>query len=203
MHIEFLVEELSTKEALDNLLPKILASSVTFDIHPYRGKADLLSKLPNRLKGYKAWLPSNYRIVILIDEDRENCIALKSKLESIVCEAGFITKSAVGIDEPFQVLNRLAIEELEAWFFGDVQALVTAYPGVSPHLATQAKYREADAITGGTWEALEKVLQRAGYHQGGLEKVKAAREISLHMNPPDNRSKSFQVFYDGLLKMII
>lgn len=95
------------------------------------------------------------------------------------------------------------VEELEAWFFGDVQALVTAYPGVSPHLATQAKYRDPDAITGGTWEALEKVLQRAGYHQGGLEKVKAAREISLHMNPLDNRSKSFQIFYEGLLKMMI
>jgi hypothetical protein len=94
------------------------------------------------------------------------------------------------------------IEELEAWFFGDVQAIVTAYPTVSPNLGTQAKYRDSDAIAGGTWEALERVLQKAGYHQGGLEKNKGAREISMHMNPSANCSKSFQVFHEGLLKII-
>jgi hypothetical protein len=46
LHIEFLVEELSTKEALQHLLPKILTENTTFDIHPYKGKTDLLSKLP-------------------------------------------------------------------------------------------------------------------------------------------------------------
>ena len=95
----------------------------------------------------------------------------------------------------------MAIEELEAWFFGDVKAITTAYPKVSPNLASKEKYRDPDTITGGTWEALERVLKRAGYYQGGLEKVKAAREISIHMNPKQNCSKSFQVFYDGLLEI--
>lgn len=53
MHIEFLVEELSMKEALQNLLPKILGETISFDIHPYQGKKDLLAKLPHRLRGYK------------------------------------------------------------------------------------------------------------------------------------------------------
>ncbi len=203
MHIEFLVEELSMKEALQNLLPKILGEEITFDIHPYQGKTDLLSKLPNRLRGYKSWLPDEDRIVVLVDEDREDCKLLKGKLEKIAINTGFSTKTSVGISQKFQVLNRVAIEELEAWFFGDLHALINAYPGVSPNLENQAKYREADAITGGTWEALEKVLQRAGHHKGGLEKTRAAREISLHMNPSNNRSKSFQIFYDGLLKIIL
>ena len=51
-------------------------------------------------------------------------------------------------------------------------------------------------------EALEKVLQRAGYHQGGLEKVKAAREISQFMRPQDNRSLSFKAFYKSLIEII-
>jgi hypothetical protein len=203
LHIEFLVEELSMKEALQNLLPKILGEEITFDIHPYQGKTDLLSKLPNRLRGYKSWLPDEDRIVVLVDEDREDCKLLKGKLEKIAINTGFSTKTSVGISQKFQVLNRVAIEELEAWFFGDLHALINAYPGVSPNLENQAKYREADAITGGTWEALEKVLQRAGHHKGGLEKTRAAREISLHMNPSNNRSKSFQIFYDGLLKIIL
>ena len=94
------------------------------------------------------------------------------------------------------------VEELEAWFFGDIEAINKAYPKVSTNIATQAKYRVPDAIKGGTWEALEKLLQDKGYHLGGLQKVKAARDISPHMEPSRNTSKSFQVFYNGLLQMI-
>lgn len=73
---------------------------------------------------------------------------------------------------------------------------------VSKHLTKKSKYRDPDAITGGTWEALERELKKAGYHKGGLEKVKAAREISAYMNPQENCSQSFQIFYTGLLDLI-
>lgn len=126
---------------------------------------------------------------------------LKQKLEKITTDAGLITKSSVASNQSFQILTRLAIEELEAWFFGDVRAITQAYSKVSSNLASQSKYRDPDAIKGGTWEALQRVLKKAGYHQGGLEKVKAAREISRHMNPQQNRSKSFQIFYSGLLNI--
>ncbi|MBE9128126.1 MULTISPECIES: DUF4276 family protein [unclassified Coleofasciculus] len=202
MHIEFHVEELSAQEALQNFLPKILGTTITFDIHAYQGKHNLLEKLPNRLKGYQAWLPDDWHIVVLIDQDREDCKELKSKLEKMASEAGLITKSVAQINSPFQVLNRLTIEELEAWFFGDVDAIVAAYPKVSLNLGQQAPYRNPDQIAGGTWEALERVLQRQGYFPGGLEKINAAREISTHMEPLRNRSKSFQVFRNGLLDMV-
>lgn len=100
------------------------------------------------------------------------------------------------------MLNRIVVEELEAWFFGDINAICQAYPKISSHLANQAKYRDPDAIQGGTWEALEKVLQKKGYHQGGLEKHKAAKAISQYMNPEKNNSRSFQVFYQGLLEIM-
>jgi hypothetical protein len=102
----------------------------------------------------------------------------------------------------FQVLNRIAVEELEAWFFGDVQAVHRAYERVSPSLAAKAAYRDPDAIKGGTWEALERELQRAGYFKSGLPKIKVARAISANMVPSRNRSRSFQVFQSGLFETL-
>jgi len=96
----------------------------------------------------------------------------------------------------------VAIEELEAWFFGDVIALGEAFPRISEDLDKKARYRDPDAIAGGTWEALERVMQRAGYFQGGLAKIEAAREISQRMEPHRNRSTSFCRFRDGLLEMV-
>jgi len=202
LHLEFLVEEASIKSALTQLLPKILPSNVTSKIHDFRGKPDLLAKLPNRLKGYQVSLPPDWKIVVLIDKAREDCLKLKKQLEDMAISAGLITKSSCQKDKSFQVLNRIMIEELEAWFFGDVEAICQAYPKVSANLANQQPYRDPDAIQGGTCEALERVLKKAGYHRGGLEKYKASSEISQYMNPKSNRSKSFQVFYQGLLEII-
>ncbi|WP_333411023.1 DUF4276 family protein [Microcoleus sp. T2B6] len=202
LHLELLVEEASLESALTQLLPKIVPSTVSSKIHAFRGKPDLLANLPNRLKGYQAWLPPDWKIVILIDEDREDCLKLKQQLEIMAISSGLITKSSCQKDKSFQVLNRIVVEELEAWFFGDVEAIRQAYPKVSPNLANQKKYREPDAIKGGTAEALERVLRNAGYHQGGLEKYKASSEISKYMNPESNLSKSFKVFYQGLLEII-
>jgi len=91
------------------------------------------------------------------------------------------------------------VEELEAWFFGDVLAIHQAYPRVSPALAKKSAYRDPDAIKGGTWEAMERELKMAGYFKSGLAKIKAARAISANMVPSRNRSRSFQVFLSGLL----
>jgi hypothetical protein len=175
VHLEFLVEEFSTQECLNKILPKILFENVTYKIYAFRGKSDLIKKLPERLKGYKCWITDDYRIIILVDRDNEDCQVLKEKLENIAQQTGLITKTISEDKKTFQVLNRIAIEELEAWFFGDIQAIVSAYPKVSTNVGQQAKYRKPDEITGGTWENLEKILQKAGYHRGGLEKVKAAR----------------------------
>lgn len=200
MHFELLVEEPSAEAALQNLLPRILGESATFVIHPHQGAADLLGKLPDRLKAYKTWLPPDWRIVVLVDEDRRDCHDLKNRLEREARRAGLAAKSTAGLRE-FQVVNRLAIEELEAWFFGDVDALVATYPGVSANLGQKARCRNPDATAGGAWEALERVLQKAGCFPGGLAKIEAARAISMSMDPRRNRSRSFRVFRDALIEM--
>lgn len=226
MHIEFFVEEESAEKALDILVPKILGFDPTFRIHTFQGKMDLLKNLPARLKGYQTWLPDDWRMVVLIDEDRQDCVELKEKLEKASQDAGLLTRSMAragqGVDirrlasrimrgeahnddsgHRFRVLNRIAIEELEAWFFGDVEAIVSAYPKVSPHLGTREKYRDPDAIPGGTWESLERVLKGKGYYRTGLPKREVAQRIAEQMNPDRNRSRSFQIFRDGLRELVI
>lgn len=196
VHIEFLLEERSAEEALKIILPKILSDNVSFRFHVFEGKYDLLQKLSSRLKGYRSWIPADWRIIVLIDEDRQNCRELKERLEQAAHEAGFVTKSGAIERGSFQVVNRLAIEELEAWFFGDIKALRKAYPRISKTFQNRPKYRDPDAITGGTHEALARLLKQ--YYPKWLPKTVVAQNIALHMEPGRNNSKSFQVFVDGL-----
>lgn len=201
MHIEFLIEEESAAVALSLLVPKIVGLDVTFATHAFQGKLDLLKKLPERLRGYRAWLPKDWRIVVLVDRDDDDCLELTQRLEAAAMEAGLMTRSAQA-NAPsaggFQVLNRVAVEELEAWFFGDVQALAAAFPRVSANLARKRQFRNPDAIAGGTWESLERVLQNAGYYPAGMPKMEVARTIAEQMAPERNRSRSFGVFCEGL-----
>lgn len=198
MHIEFFVEEESAEAFLQGFLPKALGARVSFHIHVFQGKPDLLGKLPARLKGYQSWLPADWRIAVLVDEDRQDCKILKADLERAAANAGLLTKTAAAKDSQFRVLNRIAIEEIEAWYFGDVEALTKAYPGVPPTLDRKEKYRDPDAVSGGTWETLERVLQRAGYYAAGLPKVELARRLAPLMDPARNRSRSFQHLVTGL-----
>jgi hypothetical protein len=196
MHIEFLLEEPSAESALRHLLPKILGQNVHFRLHPHQGKPDLIAKLPGRLRGYREWIPEDWYIVVLLDADEEDCRVLKARLEDVVREVGMTTKSAVLPGLRFRVLNRIAVEELEAWYFGDVEALRAVYPRISPNLAQRQGYRNPDAISGGTWEALHRLLTYHRYSVPG--KITLAEQISRHMDPKRNRSHSFQMFMNGL-----
>jgi len=202
MHIEFLVEEPSAEAALDVLLPRLVGRDVGYQIHPHEGKKDLLDRLPSKLRAYSKWIPADWRLVVLVDLDGDDCRKLKRQLETAAQTANLKTKSRAKGRQTFQVLNRIAIEELEAWFFGDVAALCVAYPGVPQTLGEKKGFRDADGIKGGTWERLEAVLQKAGYFRGGLAKIEAARRIAEHMDPGRNRSRSFHVFRDGLKAIV-
>jgi hypothetical protein len=200
MHIELFLEEPSAEAFLKEFMPKILPPATTWNPVVFQGKSNLLANLESRLKAYSSWLPEDWRIVVLIDEDRSDCRALKKNLEDIAAAAGLLTKTVAG-GGGFVVLNRIAVEELEAWFFGDPQALVAAYPRVPATFASKAKYRNPDAVAGGTWEALERVLQRAGYYQGGVAKIEVARNVSKHMDVSRNSSASFKCFVSGIASL--
>ncbi len=117
MHVEFLLEERSAEEVLKSILPKIISDDVSFSCHIFEGKDDLLKQLPMRLKGYRLWIPDDYRIIVLVDEDRDNCFQLKEQLEKSAREAGFMTKSSARPTDNFRVVNRLAIEEIGGMVF--------------------------------------------------------------------------------------
>jgi Domain of unknown function (DUF4276) len=202
VNLEILVEERSAESALEVLLPRIVPG-IDFKIRVFRGKPDLLKQLPDRLQGYAAWITQeDTYLVVLVDRDDDDCLALKAEMEKMAAAAGLSTATAAPTSHQVHVLNRIVVEELEAWFFGDVTALCAAYPRVPDSLGQRAKYRDPDTIRGGTWEAQERVLQAGGYHRGGFAKVAAATEIVQHMNVDANRSRSFQVFRDGVRRLV-
>jgi hypothetical protein len=198
-HIEFIVEEPSAKAFLDGLLGRLL-STVSYAIYPFQCKDELLKRLPDRLRGYSTWLPATFRIVVVVDRDDNDCEKLKAKLEQFAQNAGLATRNRRDQNR-FVVVNRIVIEELEAWYFGDWQAVRAAYPRVPATVPNKAQFRDPDGIKGGTWEAFERVLQRAGYFKTGLRKIEAARAIVPYLEPSRNRSQSFQIFWNAVLEL--
>ena len=197
-YLEFLVEEPSMEAFLCELLPNVIPNA-PFQIHVFQGKRDLLLNLENRLRGYAQWLPQDYRLFIMVDRDRDDCHDLKQRLESIATEAGLRTRTS-SADASWQLVNRIVIEELEAWYFGDWQAVREVYPKMSETIPQQANYRNSDAINGGTWEAFERVMRQRGYFQGGLRKIEAAHAIAPHIDPTRSQSHSFRIFCDAVIE---
>jgi len=196
-HLELLVEEPSMEAFMHALLPRLLPAGCTFGVHPFQGKDDLLGKLQARLRGYAQWLPPDFRIVVVVDRDDDDCVTLKQQLEGMSAAAGLRTRTRAGA-RPWQVVNRIVIEELEAWYFGDWDTVRSAYTRVSPAIPGQRGFRDPDAILGGTWEAFERILQRHGYCKTGLGKIDAARAVGAHVDPGRSRSRSFAKFYEAI-----
>ena len=135
MHIEFLVEDSSGEKLLAQLLPCILGEQGelhTWRLKAYKGigrippgltaKADpakrmLLDQLPKLLQGYGK-TPGIDAVVVVLDTDRRDCKDFLQELKSV----------AEGCKPAPSTLFRLAVEEMEAWYLGDREALMKAYP---------------------------------------------------------------------------
>jgi hypothetical protein len=193
-HFELLVEEQSMEAFLRALLPRVLPEGRTFEVHPFQGKSDLFGKLEDRLRGYAAWLPEDWQILVVVDRDDDDCKALKAKMERLGKKTNLATPST-SKHSRWQLVNRIAIEELEAWYFSDWEAVRTGFPRVSANIPLRQGFRNSDAILGGTWEAFERVLQRHGYFEGGLPKIEAARIIGTYFDVSRSNSPSFHALY--------
>lgn len=200
MSVEILVEGPSDEAALEIIVPLIIPN-VGFRIHAHQGKPDLLKKLPLRLRAYaqRAWKP---RVVVLVDLDNEDCLRLKARLEEISVASGMTTKSSCNAVQRYLVVNRIAITELESWFFGDLQAVRRAFPKLRPNFESRKGYISCESIPGGAWEALEKELRLARYHTYTAAKIAVARRIAPCMIPQMNASQSFQHFCSGLRDLV-
>ncbi|MBN2737768.1 MAG: hypothetical protein JXR70_12360 [Spirochaetales bacterium] len=102
-------------------------------------------------------------------------------------------------------LLSLAIDEGEAWFLGDIQAIKAVYPKAKDSVLNAYKN---DSICG-TWEKLadavyhggSSVLSAKGWQIIGAEKSRWAENITPHMDAANNRSPRFQYFRDKLLEL--
>lgn len=200
-HLEILVEERSMEVFLRELLPRLLGDKATFNVYPAQGKHDLLRNLPARLRGYAAWLPKHWRVIVIVDRDDQDCHELKEMMEEAAADAGLKTRRSA-TTESWRVATRIAVEELEAWYFGDWDAVQQTYPNVPRTIAEKAAYRDPDSLAGGTWETFERVLQKAGYFESGLSKTEVARSLGQRVDAARNRSHSFGVFRDALLEAV-
>lgn len=197
-HIEILVEEPSMEAALGYLAPRMIDGRATWKVINFGSKSKLLTKLPDRLRGYRSRvLAGEVRLMVLVDRDRDDCHALKQRLEEAAARAGLPTKSRPDRDSQFRVVNRVVVEELEAWFFGDPAALVRTFPKLPASLARRAPYRQPDAI-GDTWQTLVRLLHKSSYRDQWFTKIDLARRVAEQMRPADNRSPSFEAFRHGL-----
>ena len=180
MKLVFLLEESSMKELLDILLPRILPENIEFITIPHSGKNDLKKSIPNKLRG---WNEPNVRFVVVHDQDSNDCYALKKELQEL-CE-----------DYDRSVLIRIPCRELEAWYFGDLNAVSEAFGVNLTKLKNKKKYRNPDEIQNAKKE-LQKLLPDYGQREG-------ARKIGKYMDIDHNSSRSFQVFVEGVKRLCL
>jgi hypothetical protein len=110
--IVFLLEEVSAKELLNGILPKILPSGISFQCVSFEGKSDLEKNIPRKIKG---WREPDVKFVILRDQDSGDCGTIKNGLKVLASNAG-----------RNDTLVRIACRELESWYLSDLNAVEQA-----------------------------------------------------------------------------
>jgi hypothetical protein len=88
-------------------------------------------------------------------------------------------------------LVRIACQELEAWYFGEISALAKAFD--TPQLKeieNRARYRNPDAIQYPSRELVKLIPE--------FQKVSGARRMAVLLSRDGNRSHSFQAFMEGV-----
>ncbi|CAM2754238.1 DUF4276 family protein [Skermania piniformis] len=200
-HLELLVEDRSTATVMKIIIPRI-APDLSFAVRSFDGKTDIEKKLTTTLRGLRSHVRRlDGAVVVVVDRDIEDCRKLRSRIARRAEDAEWSTSERPRHDAP-TVMVRIAVEELEAWFLGDVSAICSAYPRVNPkiHLA-RSKLRAPDDVVGAADE-LERILNKAGYHKGRLVKTTAAADIAAHMDVENNHSPSFRAFRDGVRRLV-
>jgi hypothetical protein len=176
----FLLEERSIKVLLEALLPRLFPALEIFCI-AHEGKSDLEKSLPRKLKAWKN-RPDD-RFVVIRDSDGKDCKALKAALAAMCAEAG-----------RDDTLVRIVCQELEAWYFGDLDALASVLGEPSlRNLSAKAAYRNPDAIAKPSRELIKLCP--------AFQKIDGARRIADRLSYTRNRSASFRALVEGIARI--
>lgn len=124
------------------------------------------------------------RFVIVRDSDGRDCQAMKQRIVD--------SCKGTGHDD---VLVQIVCQELEAWYLGDLDALAQAYhePSILGY-RNRAPFRDPDAVSKPS-EAVRRMVDR-------FSKRETARQLGRLVDVERNRSRSFQVFVDGVRKLM-
>ncbi len=119
-----------------------------------------------------------------MDADNEDCKKLKSQLLAIV-----------GAMNAPRVLIRIAVEETEAFYLGDLGALKAAFPNAD---MKRAREYVPDSIIG-TAELFGEIVG-----DDGLRKVMWAEEMGDRMTTTASRSRSpsFRALHSGIKQLV-
>jgi hypothetical protein len=153
---------------------------------PDRVNRALLHQLPAKLRAFSESLdPETERVLVLVDADDDSCEDLNRE----------ITRAARELAPRLTVLVRIAIEETEAFYLGDLRALGLVFPDADLELA---RAYEPDSVCG-TWEYFGRVV-----HDGGGNKVSWAGAMGprLTIVAAHSRSPSFRALCRGLRTLV-
>jgi len=184
--IEILVEELSMKNFLSGILPKILPDGYVLNancfIRDHQGKQDLKRSIPIKMRAYRHYKVP-VKVIIVHDQDSSECKLLKSELRKLTNKTPEIPS-----------LIRIACRELEAWYLGDLDALEAIYPQFkSKMFKNWSLFRNPDECN-----AYDELKRSIPTFQKGV----ASKEISNYISLSQNRSKSFNQFIHGIEKFL-
>lgn len=177
----FLLEEPSMKETLEILLPKIIPPTIYYKCIAHEGKQNLEKSIPRKLKAWKK--PAKF--IIVRDKDSADCVKVKQQLFKL-CQQG---------NRP-NTLIRIACHELESWFLGDLAAVEKGLKIKLPRSVNQNKnkYRDLDRISNPKQE-LKKIAPN-------YQQISGSKAISEYLNIDNNKSHSFNMFIQGLQKLL-
>jgi hypothetical protein len=161
-----LTEEESMEVTMRALLPKL--GIADFQILTFQGVGDLENSLTRRLRG---WRDPNARFLVIRDNDNGDCRERKQRLLDRIGAAGGERIAKV----------RIVMQELEAWFLGDPQALEAA--GLLPAGKRPAWLRAP--------EDEAQPVARLRTLDPGYGKVSGARRIAPHLDSARNAAHSF------------
>jgi hypothetical protein len=184
INLWFLLEEISMKNTLDILLPKLIdAKQFIYSLHVHDGCHDLIKSIPNKINASKN-LPNTY-IVILIDQDNHDCTSLKQQINQMFIDKNVENK-----------LIRIVVHELESWFIGDMSAIAKAFdkPAISA-LQNKKQYRNPDELP----NPKQIIINLFKNHNiNKYNPNSSSKKIAPYLTVEENKSISFHQFIIGL-----
>lgn len=211
MHFQYLIEDQSGRALIDQIMKRVIKNPQvdTFDCKSFKGiggftkkntikemhTGKLLNDLATYMRGFQRSLQGvDAVLLVVLDNDNNDPAEFMKELESVA------QINRIDMDHVFC----LAIEEVEAWLLGDEEAIKCAYPNYKKSILNSY---EQDSICG-TWEVLADVIYKGGireirkkkmsYMEIGKLKSEWATEIGRYMTYKDNKSPSFQLFYENV-----